>query len=51
MKRLRESNSMLNKTAKTANLFFMRDILNCNLALIGARSSDIRFAEELYLRI
>jgi hypothetical protein len=48
MKKPRERNSRLNKTDKTDNFFFTRDILNFTLALIGARSSDIRFAEEIY---
>jgi hypothetical protein len=50
MKKPRERNSRLNKTDKTENFSFARDILNFTLALIGARSSDIRFAEEIYLR-
>ena len=51
IKKPSERNSRLNKTDKTDNFFFTHDILNFTLALIGARSSDIRFAEKFIFEI
>lgn len=49
MKKPSERNSRLNKTDKTENFLFTRGILNFTLALIGARSSATRLAEEKFI--